>query len=384
MAGKRDYYEILGVEKKASDDDIKKAFRRLAKKYHPDKNPGDKSAETKFKEVNEAYNVLSDAEKRSRYDQFGHAGVDPNSFAGGGGFGGGFGGFDFDFGDIIDSVFGGFGGFGGRSSSRRNAPRKGADIKYTVDVTFEEAAFGVEKEINVSRTEKCPKCDGSGAKEGSRPVTCSKCGGTGQVNVRQNTAFGQFSSVNMCNECKGEGKIITNPCVQCSGSGKIKKSVKIRTKIPAGIDNGQAISQRGEGEAGTKGGPNGDLFIVVRVKPHPIFVREGYNVVCDIPVTFVQATLGSELEVPTIDGKVRYPIPEGTQTGTVFRLKNKGIPRLDGNGRGDQYVRTVIEVPKRLSDKQKKILRDFAEASGDEIYDQRKGFFDKMKESFGK
>jgi molecular chaperone DnaJ len=382
MADKRDYYEVLGVEKRASDDEIKKAFRKLAKKYHPDVNSGDKGAEAKFKEVNEAYDVLSDSDKRAKYDQFGHAGVDPNGF--GGGFrGGGFGGFDFDIGDIFDSFFGG--GFGGgRASSRRNAPQKGADLKFNVDLTFEEAAFGAEKEISVNRSEKCPKCNGSGAKDGSSPVTCSKCNGTGQLNIRQNTAFGQFSSIKACDACKGEGKIITNPCTQCSGSGKIRKIVKIKTKIPAGIDNGQAISQRGEGEAGIRGGPNGDLYIVVRVKPHPIFSRDGFDVMCEMPITFVQAALGGELEVPTIDGKVRYPIPEGTQTGTVFRLKNKGIPHLGGSGRGDQFVKTVVEVPKRLNEKQKRLLRDFAEISGDEIYDQRKGFFDKMRESFSK
>ena len=380
MANKRDYYEVLGVNKGASDADIKKAFRKLAKEYHPDVNPGDKNAEAKFKEVNEAYIILSDAEKRSKYDQLGHAGVDPNSFAGSG-FGG-FGWFDFDLGDIFESVFGGFGG--GRSSSRRNAPRKGSDLKTTVEITFEEAAFGVEKEINVTRTEKCSKCNGSGAKEGTSPVTCTACNGNGQVNVRQSTPFGQFSSIKTCETCRGEGKIISNPCVQCSGSGRIRRVVKIKTKIPAGIDNGQAISQRGEGEVGTRGGASGDLFVVVRVKPHPLFTREGYDVMCEMPVTFVQAALGSDLEVPTIDGKVRYTIPEGTQTGTVFRLKNKGIPRLNGSGRGDQFVRTVVEVPKRLSEKQKKVLRDFAEVSGDDVYDQRKGFFDKMRESFGK
>ena len=376
MAEKRDYYEVLGVEKKATDDAIKKSFRKLAKKYHPDVNSGDKNAEAKFKEVNEAYNVLSDPEKRSKYDQLGHAGVDPSGFGGGGG--GGFGGFDVDLGDIFESFFGGgFGGGRSTASGRRSAPRKGADLKHTIDITFEEAAFGAEKEVNIARMEKCRRCGGSGAKEGTSPVKCAKCNGVGQVNVRQNTLFGQFSSIKTCDSCKGEGKTIINPCNECSGSGKIKKTVKIKATIPAGIDNGQAISQRGEGEAGARGGPNGDLFIVVRVKPHPTLTRDGFDVICEIPVTFVQAAMGSELEVPTIDGKVRYPIPEGTQTGTVFRLKNKGIPHLGGGGRGDQYVKTVVSVPKRLNEKQKRILREFAEASGEEVSEQRRGFFDK-------
>ena len=380
MADKRDYYEILGVEKNASETDIKKAFRKQAKQYHPDVNPGDKSAEAKFKEVNEAYDILSDSQKRSRYDQFGHAGVDPNGFSGGaGGFGTGF---DFDLSDIFDSFFGG--GFGGKSQRTRNGPQKGADLKYSLEISFEEAAFGVEKELDLNRRDKCPKCNGSGAKEGSTPKTCTVCHGSGQVQTKQNTPFGQFSSVKTCDACKGEGKIITNPCVQCGGSGTIRRSTKLKVKIPAGIDNGQSISLRGEGEPGVRSGPSGDLYVSIRVRKHPLFIRDGVDVVCEMPITFVQAALGCDVEVPTLDGKVKYSIPEGTQTGTVFRLKNKGIPYLRGNGRGDQFVKTVIEVPKKLNDRQKKILKDFAEVSGDEVHEQRRGFFDKMRQSFGK
>ncbi|MDR1060196.1 MAG: molecular chaperone DnaJ [Clostridiales bacterium] len=384
MAEKRDYYDVLGIKKGASEADIKKAFRQQAKKYHPDVNSGDKSAEAKFKEVNEAYDVLSDSQKRARYDQFGHAGVDPSGF-GAGSRGGGFGGagVDFDLGDIFDSFFGG-GGFGGRSSSRsRSAPQKGADLKFNLELSFEEAAFGVEKEIPIQRGEKCPVCDGSGAKPGTSPSTCSACNGTGQVHVRQNTPFGQFSSVKTCDACHGEGKIIANPCPSCGGSGKIRKSAKIKVKIPAGIDNGQSISLRGEGEQGPRGGAPGDLYVGVRVRKHPLFAREGVDVVCEMPITFAQAALGSEVEVPTLDGKVKYTIPEGTQTGTVFRLKSKGIPYLRGGGRGDQFVRTTIEVPRRLNERQKKLLRDFADLSGDDVHEQRKGFFDKMRQSFG-
>jgi len=380
MADKREFYDVLGVKKDASDADLKKAFRQMAKKYHPDVNPGDKSAESKFKEVNEAYDILSDSQKRARYDQFGHAGVDPNASAGP--FGG-FGGADFDLGDIFDSFFGG--GFGGRSTSRtRGGAQRGADLKQRVEITFEEAAFGVEKELLISRKEKCEKCNGTGAREGSSPTTCTVCRGTGQTQVKQNTPFGQFSTISTCDVCNGEGKIISNPCVTCNGSGTIRKSTRLSVKIPGGIDNGQSISLRGEGEPGARGGPSGDLYVTVSVKRHPLFTRDGFDVVCEMPITFVQAALGSEVEVPTLDGKVKYTIPEGTQTGTVFRLRNKGITSLRGNGRGDQFVKTIVEVPKKLNEKQKKILRDFAELSGDEVHDLRRGFFDKMRQTFGK
>lgn len=379
MAEKRDYYEVLGVQKDATDAELKKAYRNLAKKYHPDVNPGDKAAEAKFKEVNEAYEVLSDAQKRSRYDQFGHAGTDPN------GFGGGAGGFsDFDFGgigDIFETFFGGTGFGGGRSRSKRG-PQKGADLKYSMDISFEEAAFGIEREINISRMEVCTKCSGSGAKPGTQATTCQHCNGTGQVQVRQNTPFGQFVNTKTCDVCKGEGKIIIDPCPACNGKGKLRNNVKLKINVPAGIDDGQTISLRGEGDPGSKGGPNGDLFINIRVRPHPLFKRQGNDVICDVPVTFTQAALGAELEVPTLDGKVKYTVPEGTQTGSVFRLRGKGIPYLRGNGRGDQYVKVNIDVPKKLNEKQKALLKEFAELSGDDAHEQRKGFFDKMKDAF--
>ncbi len=379
MPTKKDYYEVLEVGRGASDAEIKKAYRKLAKQYHPDVNPGDKAAEAKFKEINEAYEVLSDPQKRSRYDQFGHAGVDPNSF---GGAGAGFGDFDFGgIGDIFESFFGG-GGFG-RSSRSRSGPQKGADLKYSVEISFEEAAFGVEKEITINRHENCGTCGGSGAKPGTSPTTCKHCSGTGQVQFKQSTPFGQFINVKTCDICRGEGKIITDPCPACSGRGKVRKTIRKKLDIPAGIDDGQTISIRGEGDPGSRGGPAGDLFVTVAVRPHPIFKRQGNDVICEIPITFVQAALGAELEVPTLDGKEKYTMPEGTQTGTIFRLKNKGIPYLRGSGRGDQYVKVEIDVPKKLNDKQKELLRQFADISGDDVYEQRKGFFDKMKDALG-
>ncbi len=378
MANKRDYYEVLGVERGASDADIKKAYRKLAKQYHPDMNPGDKAAEAKFKEANEAYEILSDSQKRAQYDQFGHAGTDPN------GFGGGFSS-DFDFGgigDIFESFFGGA-GFGGRSARSKGGPQKGADLKYAMEIAFEEAAFGVEREISINRMENCGTCSGSGSKPGSTSSTCKHCNGTGQIQYKQSTPFGQFVNVKTCDVCHGEGKIITDPCPKCNGKGRIRKSVKIKINVPAGIDDGQTISLRGEGEPGTKGGPSGDLFITMRVKPHALFQRQGNDVVCEMPITFVHAVLGCELEVPTLDGKVKYSIPEGTQTGSVFRLKAKGIPFLRGNGRGDQYVKVNVEVPKKLNEKQKALLKEFAELSGDDCHEQRKSFFDKMKNALG-
>jgi len=381
VANKRDYYEVLGVSKEASDEEIKKAFRKLAKKYHPDLNPGDKEAEIKFKEINEAYEVLSDPNKRAKYDQFGHAAFDPNEYAGSGRTGGfGFGDINFgDIGDIFENFF-----FGGsRSSSRRNGPQKGADLKYSMEISFEEAAFGVEKEITVNKFVTCSTCGGSGSKPGTSPEICRHCNGTGQVQYKQSSPFGQFVNIRTCDVCHGEGKIITNPCTTCGGKGKVRKKVKINIKVPAGIDDGQTISLRGEGDPGTRGGPPGDLYISINVRPHPIFKRNGYDVICEMPITFVQAALGAELEVPTLDGKVKYTIPEGTQTGSVFRLKGKGIPYIRGSGRGDQYVKVNIDVPKKLNEKQKEILRQFAELGGDEIHEQRKSFFEKMKSAFG-
>ncbi|MFZ5987114.1 MAG: molecular chaperone DnaJ [Bacillota bacterium] len=380
MASKRDYYEVLGVDKSASDADIKKAYRKLAKQYHPDVNPGDKEAEAKFKEANEAYEVLSDSQKRAQYDQFGHAATDGSGF---GGFNGGFGDFDFGgFGDIFETFFGGS-GFGGRTTRTKRGPQKGADLKMVMEISFEEAAFGIEKEISINRMEVCPKCEGAGSKPGHQPTTCQHCNGTGQIQYKQRTPFGQFVNIKTCDVCHGEGKIITDPCESCGGKGRVRKPVKIKINVPAGIDDGQTISLRGEGEPGSKGGPSGDLYISIRVKPHPIFQRQGNDVICEIPITFAQAALGAELEVPTLDGKVRYTVPEGTQTGSVFRLKSKGIPFLRGSGRGDQYVKVNVEVPKKLSEKQKEVLREFAELIGDEVHEQRKSFFDKMKDALG-
>ena len=380
---KRDYYEVLGVSKGASDDEIKRAYRKLAKKYPPDMNPGDKEAEAKFKEVNEAYSILSDSEKRARYDQFGHAGVDPNY--GAGGPGGGFGGFDMgdiDLGDIFGSFFGGgFGGFGGSASSRRNGPQKGESLRASLTISFEEAAFGCEKEINLNRTEECEACHGSGAEPGTTAETCPDCRGTGVVRVQQRTGGFAFSSTAPCSRCRGTGKIIHTPCKACGGSGSVKKTKRVTVSIPAGIDDGQAISLRGQGNAGKNGGPAGDLSVAVHVKPHPQLHRDGTTVLYEQPVTFYQAVMGAELEIPTIDGKVKYNLPAGTQTGTTFRLRGKGIPELRGRGRGDQYVTVRVQVPTSLNGEQKEALRAFAEAMGEDVPEESglKGFFDKHK-----
>lgn len=380
---KRDYYEVLGVSKGASDDEIKKAYRKLAKKYHPDMNPGDKEAEAKFKEVNEAYSILSDEQKRARYDQFGHAGVDPNY--GAGGPGGPFGGFDMgdiDLGDIFGSFFGGggFGGFGG-GGARRNGPQKGESLRANLTITFEEAAFGCEKELSLNRTEECDECHGSGCQPGTTAETCPDCRGTGVVRVQQRTGGFAFSSTAACTRCRGTGKIIHSPCKSCGGSGSVKKSKRITVTIPAGIDDGQAVSLRGQGNAGKNGGPAGDLIVGVRVKPHPQFRRDGTTVLYEQPVSFFQAAMGAELEIPTIDGKVKYTLPAGTQTGTTFRLRGKGIPELRGRGRGDQYVTIRVQVPTSMNAEQKEALRAFAQAMGEEVPEESglKGFFDKRK-----
>ncbi len=378
---KRDLYEVLGIEKGASDEDIKKAYRKLAKKYHPDLNPGDKEAEQKMKEVNAAYEVLSDKEKKARYDQFGHAGIDPNYGAGGGY--GGYGGFeDFDLGNIFDSFFGG--AFTGQSTRRQAGPRKGENIRVSLSLTFEEAAFGCEKQVTVNRSEKCPDCGGSGAQAGTSAETCPLCHGTGQVKTTQRTPFGVFSSSAPCNNCHGTGKVIKNPCRACGGSGQVRKSRTISVKVPAGIDEGQTISLRGEGNGGANGGPNGDMYVTVSIKPHKLFKRNGQDVLLEMPISFVQAALGAQLTVPTIDGKVQYDMPEGTQTGTVFRLKNSGIPNVNGRGRGDQYIKVNIEIPKNLTAEQKEILRRFEDAVGESHYQEKKGFFAKMKDIFNK
>lgn len=380
MAEKRDYYEALGVNKSASAEEIKKAYRKMAKQYHPDLHPDDKEAEAKFKEVNEAYEVLSDAEKKQRYDQFGHAGVDPNF--GAGGYGGGFDG-GFDIGDIFEGFFGGGAGFG-RGGARRNAPKRGADLEAEVTISFEEAAFGCEKEIHLYRTEFCPDCDGSGAKAGSEVITCAACGGSGQVRSTQRTILGNMSTVSTCTACGGKGKIVKEPCGKCAGKGKIRKSRTIKIKIPAGIDNGQSISLSGQGNVGDKGAPLGNLFVTVTVRPHDLFQRSGADVMCEVPITFVQAALGAELEVPTLDGKVKYTIPEGTQTGTVFRLKGKGLPMLRRSGRGDQYVKVTVEVPVHLSAKQKDLLRNFEGDLKGNNHTKQKKFFEKMRGNSGK
>jgi molecular chaperone DnaJ len=374
---KRDYYEVLGLQKGASEDEIKKAYRRLAKENHPDLHPGDKEAEARFKEVNEAYEVLSDADKRSKYDQFGHAAFDPNAgFGGGSGFTGDFSGF----GDIFSDIFGGgFGDIFGGGARQRNGPQRGESIRTSIAITFEEAAFGCTKEINISRVDTCDSCHGTGCADGTAPETCSNCGGTGTVRTQQRTPLGVFATTSACPKCGGTGKLIHQPCQACRGSGTVRKQRKMSVNIPAGIDDGQTISLRGQGHAGKNGGPAGDLLVTVSVKPHPQFQRDGSSVLYSMPVSFVQATLGAELEVPTLDGKVKYTLPEGTQTGTVFRLRGKGIPFLRGSGRGDQFVTVNVVIPKSLSGHQKDLLRQFGEAMGDDVAEPRGGIFDKKK-----
>lgn len=390
---KRDYYEVLGVSKNATDDEIKKAYRKLAKKYHPDLNPGDKTAEEKFKEANEAYEVLSDSQKKARYDQYGHAGVDPNFGAGGfggSGFGGGFGG-DFDLGDILGSMFGGgFGGFGSsRQQSNPNAPRKGTTVQTSVTISFEEAAKGCKKKVNIKRIDTCPECGGSGAAKGTQPETCKTCGGKGQINVQQRTPFGTINTSRPCSDCGGRGKTIKNPCSHCRGTGFISKNETVEIDIPAGIDDRQALNVRGGGNKGVNGGPNGDLRVNINVRPHPFFERDGFDVWCDFTVTFAQAALGDTLYVPTLDGKVKYELPAGTQPGEVFRFRNRGIQQLGSKGRGDQFVRIIVDVPKSLNSKQKDMLRQFNDSltnkpknnidDGKTVGEEKKGFFNKFK-----
>ena len=382
MADKRDYYEVLGVSKDASSDDLKKAYRKLAKQYHPDMNPGDKTAETKFKEVNEAYEVLNDPAKRQRYDQFGHAGVDPSYGGGGAGYGGGgFGGFDVR--DIFESFFGGgFSGFGGSSRTRNpNGPIRGNDINVTLGLSFMEAAKGCKQQIQVQRLEKCDVCGGSGAKSGTTAETCTECGGTGQVKVSQRTPIGVIQTTRTCSKCSGKGKVIKEPCPDCRGMGRVRHTRTLEVSVPAGIDDGQTFVLRGQGDQGVNGGPSGDVNIMVTLRPDTLFERDGFDVWCDIPITFSQAVLGDEITVPTIDGKVKYTVPEGTQSGTVFRLRNKGIQYVNGRGRGDQYVKVNIEVPRNLTGKQKEALRKFEELSTEKNYEKRRSFFDKLKDA---
>ena len=374
---KRDYYEVLGVGKDAGDDEIKKAYRQLAKKYHPDMNPGDKEAEMKFKEVNEAYAVLSDNEKRSKYDRFGHAAFDPSAGGGGSGFGG-FGGFgaDFDFGDIFSSFFG---GGGGGSRSRQNAPREGDDVATRITISFEESAFGCKKEVNFARIESCGECSGSGAEKGSSAETCQTCRGTGRVTVQQQTMLGYMQTQRACSACGGKGKIIKSPCKNCNGKGRIKLNKKLEVNIPAGIDNMQNIILRGQGSAGINGGPAGDLIIEVRVKEDKIFTREGYNLYCDIPISFSEAALGAEIEVPVLGGKTeKIRIPEGTQTGTDFTLRGKGMPNVNSGRKGDIIFTAIVETPKNLNKEQKELLEKFGATLGESNNKKKESFFSKI------
>lgn len=389
---KRDYYEVLGLSKTASADEIKKAYRQCAKKYHPDLNPGDKEAEAKFKEANEAYEVLSDEQKKARYDKYGHAGVDPNAGAGG------FGGFDFgdgmDLGDILGSMFGFGGGDGfGFGSSRRqqnpNAPRKGSTITASVTISFEEAAKGCKKKVNITRIDTCSECGGSGCQKGTQAETCSQCGGRGQIMQQQRTPFGVMSTSKQCPTCGGKGKIIKSPCSKCRGSGFESKPSTVEINIPAGIDDRQALSVSGAGNKGFNGGPDGDLRVHVNVRPHPFFERDGYDVWCNFTVTFAQAALGDTVYIPTLDGKVKYDLPAGTQPGEVFRFKGRGIQSLGGRGRGNQFVKIVVDVPKSLNAKQKELLKEFDKSlsnkpknnvdDGTTVGEEKKGFFDKFK-----
>ena len=379
MADKRDYYEVLGLNKGASDDDIKKAYRQQAKKYHPDLHPGDKAAEEKFKEVNEAYEVLSDKEKKARYDQFGHAGVDPNYGAGAGGYGGNpfNGGIDID--DIFSSFFGGFGGNRGRSANR---PQRGSDVNAAVTITFEEAAKGCKKSVTYNSVSSCDECHGTGAAAGSQPKTCSACGGSGRVTINQTTPFGVMQTQRSCDACHGTGKIIDNPCRKCSGSGRQRKSRTVDISIPAGIKDQQILNVGGHGNAGYNGGPAGDLHVYVNVKAHELFERRGDDIWCDFPISFAEAALGAEVQVPTLDGMVKYIVHEGAQSNDIFKLKGRGIPHLGGRGKGDQYVRVLVEVPKGLGKKQRELIRELDKQCSEKNLPKKKSFNEKVKRLF--
>ncbi len=370
---KRDYYEVLEVSSNADQEEIKKSYRRLARKYHPDANSGDKETEARFKEIKEAYDVLSDPHKRAAYDRYGHQAEAFQGF-GGGGFG------DFGFEDIFDTFFGG--GFNMGRRRHTSAPRRGADLRYDLEISLEEAAEGRETHINIPRTELCPECDGSGARGGTAPETCSSCGGAGQQQSVRNTAFGSFVSIRTCGVCHGEGKVVKDPCPHCRGDGRVVKERSIEVRIPPGVDSGSRIRIPGEGEAGTRGGPPGDLYVVIHVRPHNIFKRQDNDIICEVPISFVHAALGGEIEVPTLDGRAKLRIPEGTQSGAVFRLKGRGIPSLKRFGRGDQLVRVNVEVPRRLNARQKNILQEFAQSGGGELSGE-KGFFSRVKDTFG-
>ena len=376
MADKRDYYEVLGVSKSASADEIKKAYRSLAKKYHPDMNPGDKDAEVKFKEVNEAYDILSDADKRQKYDQFGHAAFDPSMGGGGSGFGGfgGFGGDGFDFGDIFSSFFGG--SSGSSSRSRKNMPIEGEDVLTHLTLTFDEAVFGCKKEISFARVEGCSECNATGAAKGTTPETCTACGGRGQITVQQQTMLGYMQTQRACQNCRGTGKIIKTPCKNCNGKAYIRINKKIEVTVPAGIGNMQRIVLRGQGSAGRNGGSAGDLIIEVRVREHDIFRRSGNNIYCNTTISFTEAALGAEIEIPVLGGKTEsYTIPEGTQTGTVFTLRGKGIPDVNTKRKGDLLITVTVETPKNLNSEQKKLLKQFSESLGEKKVGKKKKFF---------
>ena len=380
MAEKRDYYEVLGIDKSADENAIKKAYWSLAKKYHPDKNPGDKEAEEKFKEVNEAYGVLSDADKRAKYDQFGHAAFDPSAGAGayGGGFGGGFGDFG-DLGDIFGSIFGS--GFGGGSRRRNpNAPERGDDIGLRISITFEEAAFGAKKDVTYTRISKCPDCGGSGGASGTAPETCSVCHGSGQRVVVQRMGGMSFQSTTTCESCRGTGKIIKTPCSTCRGAGTRRENKNVTINVPAGIDNGERIALRGMGCDGKNGGPAGDLVVAVSVRKHSVFERDGFNIYCEVPITVAEATLGAEIDIPTLEGSMKYTIPDGTQPDTTFTVRGKGIPvPRTQNRRGDLIFTVKVEIPRSLTEKQIAAMRAFAESCGESNYTKRTGFFKRKK-----
>ena len=376
---KRDYYEVLGVEKGASAEEIKKAYRKKAMQFHPDRNPGDKTAEEKFKEVGEAYEVLSDDDKRARYDQFGFQGVDPN-FGGGAGFDGGFGGFG-GFGDLGD-IFGEFFGGSSRRTSNQNAPRRGENVGARLDLTFEEAAFGCEKEVTAQRIENCSVCNGSGSADGA-VETCSQCHGTGEVRTVQNFMGMHMQSSTVCPSCSGRGKIIKTPCNTCKGKGKVRRTQKIKVKVPAGVDDGQSVRIRGEGCVGSNGGPNGDLLVEIYIKRHPIFTRQNMDVYCEVPITFTQAALGAEIEVPTLDGKVKYDLPESTQTGKTFILSGKGVPAVNNpKRRGNHYFTVVVETPTKLTKEQRELLRQLDATMDGNGNPKRKKFFETLKDFF--
>ena len=391
---KKDYYEVLGLKKGATDAEIKKAYRQMAKKYHPDLNPDNPEAEAKFKEVNEANDVLSDPEKKARYDQFGFAGVDPSYGAGAGtGGSGGFGGFGgftggfssaggVDLGDIFDNIFGG--GFSGGSRTSPNSPRRGSDIVVSLSISFMEACKGLVHDIEINRIEECEECGGSGAKKGTQAKTCPDCHGTGKVNVRQQTVFGMMQSTRACSKCMGKGKIIDSPCPKCNGSGVYQKKVTISVNIPAGISDGQTIRLSGKGNAGTNGGPRGDLKVRISVRPDRVFERDGDNIIVEVPLTYTQAALGAEIDIPTIDGTMKYTIPAGTQPGKVFTIRGKGVQHCQRNGRGDELIQVSIEVPTNLNRKQKDALQAFESTLEDKNYTQRTNFFAKLKDLFGK